>query len=221
MICLDRNHPVATDQFHMDKQCHEFLCTKVTMPYVNQTAVDQHMRAQPAPVPPRMSLSPMNGQSPKHVQSPQLPDSVQPQRLPFVDAPPAPAKNYHADNTSSPSTHETTSKSLNRRGVKQSSSESSLASTSTGKSGPICWNCREVGHRRHNCKNLSYCPKCKQSGHLPMKCPLPHALQRHILKSLRILQVIKRMIKVPLQVMLTLMIFLLLAPRTANQLLQT
>ena len=46
-------------------------------PYVNQTAVDQHMRAQPAPIPPRMSLSPMNGQSPKHVQSPQLPDSVQ------------------------------------------------------------------------------------------------------------------------------------------------
>ena len=103
-------------------------------PYVNQTAVDQYMRTQPAPIPPRMSLSPMNGQSPKHVQSPQLPDSVQPQRLPFVDAPPAPAKNYHADNTSSPSMHETMSKSLNRRGVKQSSSESSSASTSMGKS---------------------------------------------------------------------------------------
>ena len=47
------------------------------------------------------------------------------------------------------------------------------------------------------------------------------ALRRHILKSLRILQVIKRMIMAPLQVRLTLMIFLLLAPRTANQLLQT
>ena len=104
-------------------------------PYINQTAVDQHMRAQPAPIPPRMSLSPMNVQSPKHV--PQLPESVQLQRLPFVDAPPAPVKNYHADNTSSPSMHETTSKSLNKRGVKQSSSESSSASTSTGKSGPI------------------------------------------------------------------------------------
>ena len=139
-------------------------------PYVNQTAVDQHMRAQPAPIPPRMSLSPMNVQSPKHV--PQLPDSVQPQRLPFMDAPPAPVKNYHADNTSSPSTHETTSKSLNKRGVKQSSSELLSASTSTGKSGPICWNCQEVGHRRRNCKNPSYCAKCTQSGHLPMKCPL-------------------------------------------------
>ena len=86
--------------------------------------------------------------------------------------PPAPAKNYHADNTSSPSTHETTSKSLNRGEVKQSSSESSSASTSMGKSGPICWNCQEVGHRRHNCKNPSHCSQCKQSGHLPVKCPL-------------------------------------------------
>ena len=140
------------------------------MPYVNQAAVDQHRRAQPAPIPPMMSLSPMNVQSPKHV--PQLPDSVQPQRLPFIDVPPAPAKNHHADNTSSPSTHEMMSKSLNRRGVKQSSSESSSASTSTGKSGPICWNCQEVGHCRHKCKNSSYCSKCKQSGHLPVKCPL-------------------------------------------------
>ena len=41
-----------------------------------------------------------------------------------------------------------------------------------GKSGPICWNCQEVGHHRHNCKNPSYCSKCKQSGHLPVKCPL-------------------------------------------------
>ena len=81
-------------------------------PYVNQTAVDQHMRAQPTPIPPRTSLNPMNVQSPKHV--PQLPDSMQPQRLPFVDVPPAPVKNYHADNTSSPSMHETTSKSLNK-----------------------------------------------------------------------------------------------------------
>ena len=48
-------------------------------PYINQTAMDQHMRAQPAPIPPRMSLGLMNVQSPKQAQSPQLPDSVQPQ----------------------------------------------------------------------------------------------------------------------------------------------
>ena len=67
---------------------------------------------------------------------------------------------------------EATSKSVNRQGVKQSSSELSSASTSMGKSGPVCWNCQELGHRRCNCKNPSYCSKCKQSGHLPMKCPL-------------------------------------------------
>ena len=164
------NGPIPHGQAMPQVPTHKGNYPVPPMPYINQTAVDQHMRAQPTPIPPRMSLSPMNVQSPKHV--PQLPDSVQLQRLPFVDAPPAPVKNYHADNTSSPSTHETTSKSLNKQGVKQSSSESSSASTSTGKSGPICWNCQEVGHCRHNCKNPSYCSKCKQSGHLPVKCPL-------------------------------------------------
>ena len=37
--------------------------------YINQTAVDQHMGAQPALIPPRMSTGPMNLQSPKQVQS--------------------------------------------------------------------------------------------------------------------------------------------------------
>ena len=83
-------------------------------PYINQMAVDQHMRAQPAPIPPRMSMGPMNVQSSKQVPSSRIPDSIQPQRLPFIDAPPAPVKNYHADNTSSPPTHKTRSKSSNK-----------------------------------------------------------------------------------------------------------
>ena len=41
-----------------------------------------------------------------------------------------------------------------------------------GKSGPICWNCGEAGHLKHNCPNPPYCSKCKQKGHLPVKCPL-------------------------------------------------
>ena len=48
-------------------------------PYANHTAMDQHKRAQPAPLPPRMSLGLINVPSPKQVQPPQLPDSVQPQ----------------------------------------------------------------------------------------------------------------------------------------------
>ena len=42
----------------------------------------------------------------------------------------------------------------------------------TRKSGPICWNCGEVGHWRRNCPNPPYCSKCKQKRHLPVKCPL-------------------------------------------------
>ena len=151
---------------------HGGSCPVPPTPYINQTAVDQHKRAQPAPLPPRMNLGSINVQSPKQVQPPQLPDSVQPQQLPFVDAPRALTKNHQSDNTSSPSMLEMMCKSLNRQGVKQSSSESSSASASTEKSRPSCWNCQEVGHCRCNCRNPSYCSKCKQSGHLPMKCPL-------------------------------------------------
>ena len=166
------NGPIPHGQAMQRIPAHKGNYPVLPTPYVNQTAVDQHKRAQPTPRPPRMSLGLINVQSPRQVQSPQLPDSVQPQRLPFIDAPPAPAKNHQADNTSSPSMPEMTSKSLNRRGVKKSSSESSSASTSMGKSGPVWRNCQEVGHHRRNCKSPSYCSKCKQSGHLPVKCPL-------------------------------------------------
>ena len=135
--------------------------------YINQTAVDQHMGTQHTLIPPRMSTGPMNLQSPKQVPSSRIPDSIQPQRLPFVDVPLAPAKNYPADSTNSPSTHETRSKSSNKQGVKQSSSGSSSASTSMGRSGPICWNCGEVGHRRRNCQNPSYCSSVNRKDTYP------------------------------------------------------
>ena len=48
-------------------------------PYINQTAMDQHMRAQPTLIPPRTSMGPMNLQSPKQVPSSRIPDSIQPQ----------------------------------------------------------------------------------------------------------------------------------------------
>ena len=66
---------------------------------------------------------------------------------------------------------DTRSKSANRQGIKQTSSASSSASTSTEKSGPICWNCGEAGHLKRNCPNPPYCSECKQKGHLPVKCP--------------------------------------------------
>ena len=47
------------------------------MPYINQTAVDQHMGAQHTPIPPRTNMGPMNLQSPKQVPSSRMPNSIQ------------------------------------------------------------------------------------------------------------------------------------------------
>ena len=47
------------------------------MPYINQTAVNQHMGAQPTPILPRMSTGPMNLQSPKQIPSSQMTSSIQ------------------------------------------------------------------------------------------------------------------------------------------------
>ena len=134
-------------------------------PYVNQTAVNQHMGTQPDLIPPKMSTGPTNLKTP----SSQVPNNIQPQRLPFVDAPWAHTHDYSADNTDSASPRDTRSKSTNRQGVKQTPSASSSTSTSTEKSGPICWNCGEAGHLKRNSPNPLYCSKCKQKGHLPVK----------------------------------------------------
>ena len=141
-------------------------------PYVNQTAVNQHLGTQPTWIPPRMSTRPTNLQPPTITPPSRVPSDIQPQQLPFVDAPPAPTQDYSADNTDLPSTRDFRSKSANRQGVKQTSSASSSTSMSMGKSGPICWNCGEAGHLKRNCPNPPYCSKCKQKGHLPMKFPL-------------------------------------------------
>ena len=69
------SHGQATPQI----PAHRGSCSILPTPYVNQTAVDQHKRAQPTPLPPRMSLGMIDVQTRKEVQSPQLPDSVQPQ----------------------------------------------------------------------------------------------------------------------------------------------
>ena len=84
-------------------------------PYVNQTAVNQHMGTQPAPIPPRMSTGPTNLQPPAKTLSSQVPSNIQPQQLPFVDALPVPTQDYSVNNTASPSLHDTRSKSTNRQ----------------------------------------------------------------------------------------------------------
>ena len=73
------NRPIPHGQATPRILVHKGNYPILPMPYANQTAVDQHKRAQPTPLPPRMSLGSINVQSPKQVQPPQLPDSVQPQ----------------------------------------------------------------------------------------------------------------------------------------------
>ena len=68
-------HGQATPPVHVYKGNYPVPPT----PYINQTAVDQHIRTQPALILPRTSMGPMNVQSPKQVPSSQIPDSVQPQ----------------------------------------------------------------------------------------------------------------------------------------------
>ena len=58
-------HGQATPPVSVYKDNYPVLPT----PYINQTAVDQHMRAQSAPILPRTSMGPMNVQSPKQVPS--------------------------------------------------------------------------------------------------------------------------------------------------------
>ena len=50
------------------------------------------MGTQPARIPPRMSTGPTNLQPPTRTPPSQVPSDIQPQRLPFVDVPPAPTK---------------------------------------------------------------------------------------------------------------------------------
>ena len=141
-------------------------------PYVNQTAVNQHMRIQPTPIPPRSSTGPTNLQPPANTFPPQVPSNIQPQPLPFINAPPAPTQDSFVISMASPSSLDTRSKSKNGQGVKQTSSTSSSTSTSTDKSGPICWNCGEAGYLKHNCPNPPHCSNLQGKRTLNHKMPI-------------------------------------------------
>ena len=73
------NGPIPHGQAMPQIPAHKGNHPVQPMLYINQTAMDQHRRAQPTRLPPRTSLGSINVQSPKQVQSPQLLDSMQPQ----------------------------------------------------------------------------------------------------------------------------------------------
>ena len=58
---------------------HASNCHVLPMPYVNQTAVNQHMGTQLARIPPRMSTGPTNLQQPTKTSPSQVPSDIQPQ----------------------------------------------------------------------------------------------------------------------------------------------
>ena len=54
------NGPIPHGQAMPPGSTHKGSYPVSPTPYINQTAVDQHMRAQPTPIPPRTSMGPMN-----------------------------------------------------------------------------------------------------------------------------------------------------------------
>ena len=71
------NGQIPCGQTAPQGSAHKSSYPVLPTPYINQTAVNQHMGAQPAPIPPRMSTSPMNLQPPKKIPSLQMPSNVQ------------------------------------------------------------------------------------------------------------------------------------------------
>ena len=63
------NGQIPCGQTTPQGSAHEISYPVPPMPYINQTAVNQHMGAQPAPIPPRMSTGPMNLQPPTKIPS--------------------------------------------------------------------------------------------------------------------------------------------------------
>ena len=73
------NGQIPCGQTTPQGSAHENSYPVPPMPYINQTAVNQHMGAQPALIPPRMSTGPMNLQPPMKIPSSQMLSDVQPQ----------------------------------------------------------------------------------------------------------------------------------------------
>ena len=128
-------------------------------PYVNQAAVEQHMRTQSPSVqprnlatvaaPPKESLETSVAEEPliTLATSQQTPPQAQ-KRL--TRSPQQPKK----------------SKSKDGQGVKQSKNINPTDNA------PVCWRCGEPGHKKRDCRNQPFCGKCRKEGHVPALCPL-------------------------------------------------
>ena len=127
-------------------------------PYVNQAAVEQHMRAQSPPVPPRniatVAVPPRESPGTSVAQEPLI-TLATPQQTP-PQAQEQPTRPLHQQKKS---------KSKDGQGVKQSRNKK------TTDSAPVCWRCSEPGHQKRECRKPPFCGKCRKEGHMPALCP--------------------------------------------------
>ena len=133
--------------------------TILPTPYVNQAAVEQHMRMQSPSVPPTniTTVAPPPRESPKA--------SVAQKTLitlATVQTTPPQAQNQLTTSPQRPRT----SKSKDGRVVKQSKN---VNATDTAQ---VCWRCGEPGHKKRDCRKPPFCGKCRKEGHVPALCPL-------------------------------------------------
>ena len=142
-------------------------------PYVNQAAVEQHMRMQSPSVPPTniTTVAPPPRESPKA--------SVAQETLitlATAQTTPPQAQNQLTTSPQRPRT----SKSKNGRGIKQSKN---VNATDTAQ---VCWRCGEPGHKKRDCRKPPFCGKCRKEGHVPALCHLstgpmlPSPLQQQV-----------------------------------------
>ena len=142
-------------------------------PYVNQAAVEQHMRMQSPSVPSTniTTVAPPPRESPKA-------SVAQETLITLATAQKTPPQ---AQNqlTTSPQWPRT-SKSKDGRGIKQSKN---VNATDTAQ---VCWRCGEPGHKKRDCRKPPFCGKCRKEGHVPALChlstgpTLPSPLQQQV-----------------------------------------
>ena len=128
-------------------------------PCVNQAAVEQHMRAQSPPVPPRNTAT--------VAAPPQKSPGTSVAQEPLITlATPQQAPPQAQEQTTRPSHQQKKSKSKDGQGVKQS------GNNKTTDGAPVCWRCGEPGHQKRDCRKPPFCGKCRKEGHVPALCPL-------------------------------------------------
>ena len=128
-------------------------------PYVNQAAVEQHMRTQSRSVPPRnlpaVVASPKESPGTSVTEEPLI-------TLATSQQPPPQAQKQLTRSPQQPKKP----KSKDGKGVKQSKNINPTDNA------PVCWRCGEPGHKKRDCCKQPFCGKCRKEGHVPALCPL-------------------------------------------------